>query len=89
MYYVYLLKSKKDGNYYIGQTNNVNGRLKRHNAGQVKSTKYRRPFMLIGSKTFKTRSEARWCEYNLKQHSDKKHKFIGELEVQFSKSEDG
>ena len=44
--------------------------------------------MLIGYKEFKTRNEARWLEYNLKHHSDKKHKFICMLEAQL-KSEVG
>jgi putative endonuclease len=80
MYSVYVLKSLRDDDYYIGQTNNVEKRHAQHNQGKVKSTKSRRPFKPIGYKTFKTRSEARWFEYNLKKHSDKKKKFIRELE---------
>lgn len=80
MFYVYLLKSLKDNNYYIGQTNNVERRLSVHNLGQVQSTKYRRPFKLVGYQPYDTRNEARWVEYNLKNHSDKKKKFIKQLE---------
>ncbi len=79
MYYVYLLKSKKDNKYYIGQTQDVEKRLKLHNSGRVISTKSRRPFELVGYQSFKTRNESRWVEYNLKNHSDKKKKFIEEL----------
>lgn len=79
MYYVYLLKSLKDGKYYIGQTNDVKKRLTLHNQGNVLSTKARKPFMLIGYKEFKTRNEARWYEYEVKHHSDKKKKFIKDL----------
>lgn len=45
---VYVLLSLKDNKRYIGQTDNEpKARLKEHNAGQVTSTKSRRPFELI------------------------------------------
>ncbi|HLE48681.1 MAG TPA: GIY-YIG nuclease family protein [Patescibacteria group bacterium] len=82
MFYVYLLKSLKDNKYYIGQTENINKRLMLHNKGKVISTKNRIPLKLIGFKTFETRNNARWFEYQLKNHSDKKYNFIKSLEVQ-------
>jgi putative endonuclease len=78
-YYVYLLKSLKDGKYYIGQTNDLYKRLEMHNNGLVKSTRKRRPFILIGYEIYPTREKARWREYQLKHHSDKKIKFIRQL----------
>lgn len=78
-HFVYLLKSLKDGNYYIGQTDNVQERLKKHNSGQVKSTKSRRPFVLVGYEEQAIRNEARWREYELKHHSDKKEAFIKKI----------
>ena len=66
MYYVYVLKSQKDSNYYIGQTNNLDSRLKRHNAGYIKSTKNRRPLKLIFHKSINSRSEAMKYERYLK-----------------------
>lgn len=47
MYYIYILKSLRDGNLYIGRTNNLNRRLKEHNSGKVSSTKARKPFILL------------------------------------------
>ena len=47
MYYVYVLKSKKDSNFYIGCTNDIEKRFKSHNNGEVPSTKFRKPFDLI------------------------------------------
>ena len=35
--------------------------------------------MLIGFEKFETRDEARWYEYSLKKHGDKKKKFIERL----------
>ena len=46
-YYVYVLKSEKDGNNYVGYTNNLRERLALHNAGKVSSTKNRLPLKLI------------------------------------------
>jgi putative endonuclease len=79
MFYVYLLKSLKDGNYYIGQTENIEARLKYHNRGRVKSTKNRRPFILIGAEEYQTRKESRWREYNLKINTNERKKFIDKL----------
>ncbi|MBC8463806.1 MAG: GIY-YIG nuclease family protein [Deltaproteobacteria bacterium] len=82
-YVVYLLHSEKDGNYYIGQTKNLDLRLKKHRNGEVKSTRNRRPLRHIGYKEFNTQKEARYFEYQLKHHSDKKKKFIEDC-VRFS-----
>ena len=46
-YYNYVLKSLKDNNMYIGFTTNLDNRLEQHKKGQVASTKFRRPFMLV------------------------------------------
>lgn len=46
-YYVYVLLSEQDGNFYTGYTSNIQGRLKEHNDGLVTSTKGRRPVKLI------------------------------------------
>ncbi len=58
MYYVYFLKSLENNDLYIGSTENVNNRLKKHNNGQVKSTKFYRPWQLLDFETYDTRSEA-------------------------------
>lgn len=47
MYCVYILKSSKDKNLYIGRTNNFERRFQEHNSGKVSSTKSRRPFVLL------------------------------------------
>jgi putative endonuclease len=58
MYYVYILKSEKDGRFYYGSTGDINKRLAEHNSGKVKSTKGRRPFILHYFERLKTRSDA-------------------------------
>ena len=67
MYFVYILKSLKDSGYYIGQTENLDERLKKHNRGLVKSTRSRMPFVLIKKELFNTRGEARKRENYLKR----------------------
>ncbi len=43
MFYVYILKSRKDRELYFGYTENLVKRLKEHNLGLVRSTKSRIP----------------------------------------------
>jgi putative endonuclease len=45
--YVYVLRSTKDGQLYVGLTRNLRARLLAHNNGQVTSTKRRVPLDLI------------------------------------------
>lgn len=46
-YYVYILLSELDNQFYTGYTKDINQRLLQHNDGLVKSTKSRRPLKLI------------------------------------------
>jgi putative endonuclease len=46
MWYVYVLRSVKDKDLYVGSTNNIRRRLTEHNSGRVDSTKRRLPFIL-------------------------------------------
>ncbi len=68
MYCVYILKSLKDANLYVGTTDNLERRLKEHNNGKSKSTKLRRPFKLVRKEEYKTLSEARKREWYFKNH---------------------
>jgi len=47
MYYVYVIQSKKDKQFYTGFTRDLQNRIQGHNAGGVSSTKGRGPFELI------------------------------------------
>ena len=57
-YFVYVLKSLKDGRLYKGQTHNLENRLQQHNSGKTKSTKGYTPWELVYFESFKTREEA-------------------------------
>ena len=46
-YFVYILYSEKTDRYYVGQTQNLDERLVRHNTGRNKSTKPGIPLTLV------------------------------------------
>jgi len=58
MYYVYVLKSLKDGNLYKGSTSDLKKRVERHNLGQVPSTRSRRPFKLVYYEGYTAKADA-------------------------------
>ena len=47
MYYTYVLRSLKDGLHYIGWTDNLKLRVKKHLEGKVYATRNRRPLQLV------------------------------------------
>lgn len=47
MFFTYVLRSNKDGRLYIGLTSDLKVRVAMHNAGEIESTKNRRPFALV------------------------------------------
>lgn len=66
MFYLYILQSQKNGRCYIGCSANLDKRIKEHNTGGTRSTKPYRPWILIYSEPFKTKSEAMKREWFLK-----------------------
>jgi len=66
MFYVYILQSKKQGDLYVGSTNNLVKRFKEHNSGKVQSTKSRIPLELIYYEGYKAEDDAREREHQLK-----------------------
>jgi putative endonuclease len=69
MFCVYVLKSLKDQEYYIGSTNDLKRRLEEHNAGKSLSTKNRAPLMLIYYEAYISERDAKHREHNLKLRS--------------------
>ena len=47
MYYVYILRSEKDNNFYVGYSSDLKNRFLQHEKGLVASTKNRRPLKLV------------------------------------------
>ncbi|MDO8505951.1 MAG: GIY-YIG nuclease family protein [bacterium] len=69
MNYTYILKSKKDSQFYLGSTTDLKKRVKEHNDGKVFSTKARKPFELVYYEAYKSESDARKREASLKLRS--------------------
>jgi putative endonuclease len=66
MFYVYILKSLSTGRFYIGSTEDTVNRLTEHNSGEVKATRSYRPWTIVYTETFSTRSEAYRRERQIK-----------------------
>lgn len=69
MFYVYILRTSSN-TLYIGQTNNLEKRLKEHQGKSAKSAKYTRYFSslkLVYSEEFQTRKDAMQRESELKK----------------------
>ena len=70
-YYVYILKSLKDGKNYTGYTKNLKLRFEQHQSGEVASTKNRRPLNLIYFEASLNQQDATHREKYLKTHYGK------------------
>jgi len=66
MFYVYVLQSNKDGQFYTGYTSNLKDRIKEHNLGISKSTSYRQPLTLVYYEACLNRKDAMHRENYLK-----------------------
>jgi putative endonuclease len=72
MFCVYILFSEKRSRYYVGQTTDINKRLKRHNKGRVPSTKYGIPWKVVLQIEVDSRSEAIRLETKIKKRGAKR-----------------
>ena len=70
-FYVYILKSLKDGTYYKGSTGDYLKRLEEHNAGLSKYTSAKTPWML----------------FYVEEHPDKKSMLIRERKLKHGKAD--
>lgn len=71
-YFVYVLRSKRDGNLYIGYSDNIERRLEEHNNGKTKSLIRRRPLFIIHKEEFDNELNARRRERFLKSGQGRK-----------------
>ncbi|MFA5022595.1 MAG: GIY-YIG nuclease family protein [Patescibacteria group bacterium] len=69
MFYVYVIKSRKDNKLYIGYSSDLKKRLESHNKGGVKSTKSRVNFDLIYYEAYASMSDAKTREKQIKRFS--------------------
>ena len=72
MYFVYILQSERTGRFYIGQTQDIEDRVRRHNAGTQAGTKGHLPWRLMRAERFKTREQAYAREREIKAKKNRK-----------------
>ena len=72
MYYVYILQSESDKEFYIGRTGDLKRRYSEHQTGRVQSTKYRLPMKLLCYEAYNTKEESARREEFLKSSDGKK-----------------
>ncbi len=70
---VYILYSQRSSKYYVGQTADIEKRLRRHNRGLVPSTKGGIPWELVLQIKVPDRSEAMVLERKIKKRGAKRY----------------
>lgn len=68
MFYTYIIRSLKTGRFYTGSCEGLKERLKRHNAGQVRVTRFGIPWKLVYFEEFTTRQGAYRRERQIKRY---------------------
>jgi len=58
MFYLYILQSQKDGSYYIGYSANPQQRLLKHNNSLSGYTSRKKPWALVYTQAYATKTEA-------------------------------
>ncbi len=71
MYFVYVIRSEKDGRFYVGLCKDIDKRIREHNIGKTFSTKGYRPWKLFFTESYETLDLARKREKYLKGGSGK------------------
>ena len=69
--FVYILKSLRNGRFYIGSTKNVYNRVIEHNLGKTQSTKHYIPWQLAFFKRYSDINKAKRIESKLKKAKSK------------------
>ena len=71
MFYTYILKSFRSGRYYIGHTQNLEERLKRHQTGKVTATKNKGPWAIFYTEKYISKIEANRRELEIKSEKSR------------------
>ena len=72
-FFVYVLKSDSRGEFYVGSTGDLAGRLVKHNAGMSQWTAHGRPWRLVYRERFLTRGQAVRRERAIKARKSRKY----------------
>ena len=71
MFYVYILKSLKNNDVYVGRSDDLRKRYKDHNNGFVKATKPNKPWKLVYYEAYSDKRDFTKRERQLKNHAAK------------------
>ena len=82
MFYTYIIQSETTGRYYVGSTQDVDERLRRHNAGHSKSIRNKGPWTLVKTLEFETRGETMLMEKKIKGRGI--WRFLDDSQISFS-----
>ncbi len=72
-YFVYILFSESIDKYYIGYTLDVNARLIKHNFGGTKSTCKGKPWRIVYTEEYNTKTDAIKREIQIKKKKSRKY----------------
>lgn len=81
MFFTYIIRSLKDGSYYIGQTGNLEKRLDQHNQGFSDYTSKKLPWEIVYAEEYQSRNEAIKRERFLKKQRNRS--FYNKLAEEF------
>ena len=73
MFYTYILYSEKIDKYYVGYTHDLNLRIHRHNSGWGRFTKRGKPWKLVYSEEYFTKTKAIKREREIKEKKSRKY----------------
>lgn len=80
MFYVYVLKLKKDSTHYIGFAVDLRARFRKHREGLVISTQNLRPLILVYYEAYRSKTDALIREKQLKRFAKGFASLKGRLE---------
>jgi len=72
-HFLYILQSLKDKSFYTGESNNLERRIKFHNKGLQRYTRKKRPWILVYTEKFNSRTEALKRESEIKKKKSRKY----------------
>ncbi|MCC6934636.1 MAG: GIY-YIG nuclease family protein [Candidatus Yanofskybacteria bacterium] len=79
MFYLYILKSARTNQLYIGYTADLQRRLKEHRSGLVRSTKSSMPYRCIYYEAYRFKQDAVTREHNLKLRARALHQLLSRI----------
>ncbi|MBL7158193.1 MAG: GIY-YIG nuclease family protein [Candidatus Omnitrophica bacterium] len=62
------MKSQKTGSFYIGNTKDIERRIRQHNGNHTRSTRNKGPYFIVYKEEFSTKHEAATREKEIKSY---------------------